>query len=75
MVLGAGRERVDSIIDPAVGVVLHKKVGDPVAAGEPLCTILVNDPSARDQALGLIAGAYTIGDHAVTPPDLIVERL
>ena len=37
MLLGAGRARVDSAIDPAVGVLLHKKVGDPVAAGEPLC--------------------------------------
>ena len=45
MLLGAGRARVDSSIDPAVGVILHKKVGDPVAEGEPLCTLLVNDES------------------------------
>ena len=31
MLLGAGRETVESAIDPAVGFVLHKKVGDPVA--------------------------------------------
>ena len=43
MLLGAGRARVDSTIDPAVGVILHKKVGDRVEAGEPLCTLLVND--------------------------------
>src|SRR5438128_402528 len=35
MLLGAGRETVDSRIDPAVGLMLHKKVGDPVEAGEP----------------------------------------
>ena len=35
MLLGAGRETVDSIIDPAVGLVLHKKVGDLVIEGEP----------------------------------------
>src|SRR3989454_11266808 len=33
MVLGAGRGRVDSVIDPAVGLVFEKKVGDPVEAG------------------------------------------
>ena len=34
MLLGAGRARVDSTIDPAVGVILHKKLGDTVAKGE-----------------------------------------
>ena len=48
MLLGAGRARVDSTIDPAVGVILHKKVGDRGRAGEPLCTVLVND-AARDR--------------------------
>src|SRR5690606_23561168 len=36
VLLGAGRERVDSKIDPAVGFVLQKRVGDQVRAGEPL---------------------------------------
>jgi pyrimidine-nucleoside phosphorylase/thymidine phosphorylase len=75
MLLGAGRARVDSTIDPAVGVYLYKKVGDPVEAGEPLCTVLLNVPSARDAAVSMIRDAYTIGDAAVTSPDLIVERL
>jgi len=75
MLLGAGRARVDSTIDPAVGVILHKKVGDPVAPGEPLCTVLVNDPANREAVVSMIRDAYTIGDAPVTPPDLIVERL
>ncbi len=45
MLLGAGRARVDSTIDPAVGILLHKKTGDHVRQGEPLCTLLVNDES------------------------------
>lgn len=75
MRLGAGRTRVDSMIDPAVGAILHKKIGDRVEANEPLCTVLVNDTSARDEAVAAIRDAYTIGDDAVTVPDLIVERL
>ena len=45
MLLGAGRARMDSPVDHAVGVILHKKVGDPVTVDEPLCTLLVNDES------------------------------
>ncbi len=52
MVLGAGRETVDSAIDPAVGLILHKKVGDAVSAGEPLATLHVNDPGRLEDAVG-----------------------
>jgi pyrimidine-nucleoside phosphorylase/thymidine phosphorylase len=75
MLLGAGRARVDSTIDPAVGVVLHKKVGDPVEAGEPLCTILVNDESQLTAAREMILSAYTIGPGPAHPQSLIVERI
>jgi pyrimidine-nucleoside phosphorylase/thymidine phosphorylase len=75
MLLGAGRARMDSGIDHAVGVVLHKKLGDPVDSGEALATLLVNDATRLGEARGLIAGAYTIGDGPVKVPDLIVERI
>jgi thymidine phosphorylase len=75
MLLGAGRARVDSTIDPAVGVILHKKLGDHVDAGEPLCTLLVNDERALDQAVAMTRHAYGIGDGDVDLPELIVERL
>jgi pyrimidine-nucleoside phosphorylase len=75
MLLGAGRARVDSAIDPAVGVILHKKVGDRVEVGEPLCTVLINETAQRDAAIAMIRDAYLIGDVPSSPPDLIVERL
>jgi pyrimidine-nucleoside phosphorylase/thymidine phosphorylase len=75
MLLGAGRARVDSAIDPAVGVLLHKKVGDAVAAGEPLCTLLVNDETHFEPAFAMINGAFVIGHAPVVVPELIVERL
>jgi pyrimidine-nucleoside phosphorylase/thymidine phosphorylase len=76
MLLGAGRSRVDSPINPAVGAVLHKKVGERVEAGEPLCTILADDEGrARELALPILAGAYAIGDEPVEVPRLIVERV
>jgi pyrimidine-nucleoside phosphorylase len=75
MLLGAGRARVDSVIDPAVGVILHKKVGDPVSKGEPLATMLVNDERQAEVAAAMILDAYTIGDGPRSPDPLIVERL
>src|SRR6185436_15094202 len=50
MLLGAGRETVESRIDPGVGLVLLKKVGDAVAAGEPLATLHVSDRRRLDEA-------------------------
>lgn len=42
MKLGAGRATKEMTIDPGVGVVLHKKVGDAVGVGESLATIYAN---------------------------------
>jgi pyrimidine-nucleoside phosphorylase len=75
MLLGAGRARVDSTIDPAVGVILHKKVGDPVDLGEPLCTVLINDATNQDAAIAMIREAYVISDECKRPASLIVERI
>jgi len=42
MLLGAGRAAKDDVIDLAVGLMLRKKVGDPVTKGESLVTIYAN---------------------------------
>jgi pyrimidine-nucleoside phosphorylase len=65
MLLGAGRETVESRIDPAVGFVFHRKVGDPVRAGEPLLTLHVNDRRQLDEAQALLRAAIHVGP---TPP-------
>jgi pyrimidine-nucleoside phosphorylase/thymidine phosphorylase len=73
MVLGAGRETVDSAIDPAVGLVLHKKTGDAVTAGEPLATLHVNDPARLEDATEMVRSAIRIGAQA--PPAAPLVRL
>ena len=75
MLLGAGRARMDSPVDHAVGVILHKKVGDPVTVDEPLCTLLVNDESRLSEATALILEAYTIAAKPTAPQSLVVERI
>ncbi len=75
MLLGAGRSRVDSAIDPSVGVIFHKKVGDRVEVGEPLCTVLVNDQPGIEDALSMIGDAYRVEEGPVIAEPLIVERI
>lgn len=76
MILGAGRARVDSLINHAVGVVLHKKVGDEVVRDETLFTIYHDDSGpAFSQARRMIESAFVIGDVAALPPPNLVERI
>jgi pyrimidine-nucleoside phosphorylase len=76
MLLGAGRKRAGEPVDHAVGVLLHKKIGDRVGEGEALCTILARSEGKElQQAEAIINGAFEVGKKAVKVPDLIVERL
>jgi pyrimidine-nucleoside phosphorylase len=73
MLLGAGRETVDSRIDTAVGLVLHKKVGDLVHPGESLMTLHVNDHGRLDEATALLRQAVRIAREA--PPHAPLVRM
>jgi pyrimidine-nucleoside phosphorylase/thymidine phosphorylase len=75
MLLGAGRARMDSSVDHAVGVILHKKVGDEVQAGDLLCTLLVNDETRLQDAATLVLDAYKIGPLPTVAPPLLIERI
>ena len=73
--LGGGRERKGDAIDPAVGLVLHKRLGDTVAANEVLVDILANDPARLESAKGMVAAALTIQPEAsgFMPPPVILD--
>jgi thymidine phosphorylase len=66
---------MDSPVDHAVGVILHKKAGDAVDVNEPLFTMLVNDESRLEEATSLIAHAYTITQAPCDRPALILDRI
>ncbi len=72
--LGGGRERKGDTIDPAVGLVLARKVGDAVAAGEPLLFVHASSPERAAEVLPQLAAAFTIGDAGTAPP-LIYEMV
>src|SRR5699024_11010414 len=70
MYLGAGRATKDSVIDLAVGIELHKKIGDQVEIGDTLVTVHSNTESI-DETKALIDEAYKITDESVELPVLI----
>jgi thymidine phosphorylase len=74
VILGGGRERKEDSVDPSVGIVLHKKVGDRIAVGEPLATIHYNSEAKAARAQQLIEGACEIAPTA-PPKRPLVHRI
>ncbi len=75
VILGGGRERKEDSVDPSVGFVLHKKVGDPVRAGEALCSIHYNSEDRAVRAKRLLEDSYQITDTAPAHPRPLVHRV
>jgi thymidine phosphorylase len=71
MLLGAGRERLDSTIDPRAGLRLLARPGDPVDAGDPLVELHPGAGARVDDARVLLAQAVIITDAAPPPVPLI----
>lgn len=66
--LGAGRRRVDDIVDPSVGILVERKVGDPVKAGDALAIIV-----GGAAAVSSVRAAYTLDDGPPSARPLVVE--
>ncbi|MBQ2201644.1 MAG: pyrimidine-nucleoside phosphorylase [Clostridia bacterium] len=62
-ILGAGRATKEESIDPAVGLVMKKRLGDFVRADEPLCVMYINDMSKLDAALEMFHSAFTYSEN------------
>lgn len=65
MHLGGGRATKDSKIDLSVGLVLHKKVGDHVRAGESLATIHASSLEKAEEAAGLLRDCFEFSSESV----------
>lgn len=75
MMLGAGRKTKEEDIDHAVGLKLHKKIGDTVTKGESLLTIYSNDEEITS-VIELLYKNIEIGESAMKPTlihDIITE--
>jgi pyrimidine-nucleoside phosphorylase len=71
--LGAGRVRPEDRIDPGAGLVIHRKIGDRVARGEPLVVLHTSDAGRLREAAARVRAAYRIGAEVPGPRALILE--
>ena len=63
--LGAGRSVPGERVQSGAGLRIHRRPGEPVAAGEPLFTLYTDTPERFDAAVAELDGGWSVGD---TPP-------
>ena len=75
--LGAGRARKEDPVQAGAGVVWHARPGDTVTEGEPLFTLLTDDPARFDRALASLEGGYDVAPPGTsyTPRPLVIDRI
>jgi pyrimidine-nucleoside phosphorylase len=75
VILGGGRERKEDLVDPAVGIVLHKKVGDRIDAREPIATLYYKAEAKAARARQLISASCEITDSAPSTKRPLIHRV
>jgi thymidine phosphorylase len=73
--LGAGRSRPGEPVQPGAGIRIHRRPGEPVAAGEPLFTLHTDTPERFEAALAELAGGWSVGDAPPPLRPLIIDRI
>jgi thymidine phosphorylase len=69
--LGAGRMRKGDAIDPAVGIVVHCKIGDRLEAGQPIGSVHARSRDDAAAAVERVLGALSRGEGPVSAPALV----
>ena len=73
--LGAGRDRVEDAVDPAVGIMVLAQPGERVGAGDPVLELHYRDPSRLDAALALATTAIAVGETPPAPRPLVLAEV
>ncbi|MET8229989.1 thymidine phosphorylase [Micromonospora sp. NPDC005298] len=73
--LGAGRARKEDPVSVPAGVVLHRRPGDAVRAGDPLYELRAEDAARIPAALAEAARAVRIAPSAPSATPLVIERI
>ena len=75
VVLGAGRDRLDAVIDPAVGFTIAAPVGTRVTAGDPVIEIHHRGGRGLAEARQLLASAIEIAGEVPVERPLVLDRI
>jgi pyrimidine-nucleoside phosphorylase len=75
VLLGAGRDRVEDSVDPAVGSVVLVDRGAPVKTGDPLLELHYRDRSRLQAALALLQNACSIQDNKPASEPIVLETV
>lgn len=73
--LGAGRSRPGARVQHGAGIRIHRRPGEPVAAGEALFTLYTETPERLGPALAELDGAFSVSDTPPVPRPLIIDRI
>ncbi|MGZ5393015.1 MAG: thymidine phosphorylase [Mycobacterium sp.] len=73
--LGAGRSVPGERVQSGAGLRIHRRPGEPVAAGEPLFTLYTETPERIAAAMAELDGGWRVGDHAPPQRPLIIDRI
>jgi thymidine phosphorylase len=71
--IGAGRDRKEDAIDPAVGIILEVKVGEKVDAGSILCRLYYTKEDRVEEAADMVEDAFRISSGKPDERELILE--
>ena len=73
--LGAGRQKKEDLIDPAVGIWIKKRIGDRVEKGEDLALFHVNKETNLAESIKLFTAAVMISEQKPELPPLIYSTI
>ena len=73
--LGAGRARKEDPVSASAGVVLVRRPGERVRAGDPILELHTEDETRLDPAREALAGGIDVGPEAPAPPPLVLDRI
>lgn len=75
MLLGAGREKVEDLIDHSVGIVMRRKPGDKIGVGDVIVEMHYNKAERLAEAIELVHEAYSFGAASITMKPLVLETV
>jgi thymidine phosphorylase len=73
--LGAGRSAPGEQVQFGAGLRIHRRPGEPVAAGEPLFTLYTDAPERLEGAVAELDGGWSVGDEPPESRPLIIDRI